>query len=121
MKAGYVEFSKKKKVFIAADFGVPQGGLISPLLSNVILHELDVYIENRKKEFISQSLNQPSKHRNLVYGRLSNLVHKARKAGLRAEERATLSLRSRVSPSVANPLYSRIEYTRYADDWLVGV
>jgi hypothetical protein len=27
---GYVEFNNKKKVFVAANTGVPQGGIISP-------------------------------------------------------------------------------------------
>ncbi|KAF8414396.1 type II intron maturase-domain-containing protein [Tirmania nivea] len=35
--------------------GVPQGGILSPLLSNVILHELDLYIEKRRKDYIKSN------------------------------------------------------------------
>ena len=34
VRAGYIEFQKKKKIYVAAEVGVPQGGIISPLLSN---------------------------------------------------------------------------------------
>lgn len=30
--------------------GVPQGGIISPLLSNLILHEFDLFVDNLMKE-----------------------------------------------------------------------
>lgn len=49
-KAGYVEYGKNKSSII----GVPQGGIASPVLSNLILNELDCYVqslidENNKK------------------------------------------------------------------------
>ena len=56
VKAGYVEFEPKKKPkFYQTLMGVPQGGIISPLLSNLVLHELDKFIkklqlENSKKK-----------------------------------------------------------------------
>jgi len=31
--------------------GTPQGGIASPLLSNIMLHELDCYMERRIKEY----------------------------------------------------------------------
>jgi RNA-directed DNA polymerase len=36
-----------KRMFIAASEGVPQGGVISPLLSNIMLNEFDQYLENK--------------------------------------------------------------------------
>ncbi len=41
IKAGCVD----RGVFRAASEGVPQGGVISPLLSNIMLHEFDVWME----------------------------------------------------------------------------
>jgi retron-type reverse transcriptase len=41
IKAGCVD----RGLFRAASEGVPQGGVISPLLSNIMLHEFDVWME----------------------------------------------------------------------------
>jgi RNA-directed DNA polymerase len=41
IKAGHVD----RGLFRAASEGVPQGGVISPLLSNVVLHEFDQWLE----------------------------------------------------------------------------
>lgn len=41
IKAGHVE----KNLFYAASEGVPQGGVISPLLSNIMLNEFDQYLD----------------------------------------------------------------------------
>ena len=41
IKAGCVE----RGLFRAASEGVPQGGVLSPLLSNIMLHEFDVWME----------------------------------------------------------------------------
>jgi RNA-directed DNA polymerase len=43
IKAGHVE----RNLFRASSEGVPQGGVISPLLSNIMLHEFDQWLERR--------------------------------------------------------------------------
>ncbi len=43
LKAGHVD----RGLFRAANEGVPQGGMISPLLSNIMLHEFDQWLESR--------------------------------------------------------------------------
>lgn len=35
---------------VDSPLGVPQGGTISPLLSNIYLHELDLFVEKLKLE-----------------------------------------------------------------------
>jgi group II intron reverse transcriptase/maturase len=43
IKAGHIDAG----LFRAASEGVPQGGVISPLLSNIMLHEFDQYLHGR--------------------------------------------------------------------------
>lgn len=52
LKVGYLEDWKYNKTYS----GMPQGGIISPILTNIYLHELDQFIEKKAKEF-----NKPSK------------------------------------------------------------
>jgi len=40
LKAGHVD----KRIFHVSSEGVPQGGVISPLLSNIVLHEFDLFM-----------------------------------------------------------------------------
>lgn len=120
VNAGYVEFHHKKKSFFASDFGVPQGGIISPLFSNVILHELDVFIEKRRLEYESRTVGPP-KLKNPVYAKYSRLIYKHEKTNARADLLAAVKLRNRTSSSIANPKHIQIRYVRYADDWLVGL
>lgn len=47
LKAGYLENWKYYKTFS----GTPQGGIISPILANIYLHELDKYVEKMAEEF----------------------------------------------------------------------
>lgn len=48
LNAGVVE----KGVFAKTEIGVPQGGSLSPLLSNIMLNELDKELENRGHKFV---------------------------------------------------------------------
>lgn len=43
LKAGHID----KGLFCAASTGVPQGGVISPLFANIMLHEFDSWLENK--------------------------------------------------------------------------
>jgi len=47
LKAGYLENWK----FHATHSGTPQGGIISPLLANIYLHELDLYMDELRSKF----------------------------------------------------------------------
>lgn len=48
LNAGVVE----KRVFAETKIGVPQGGPLSPLLSNITLNELDKELEKRGHKFV---------------------------------------------------------------------
>ena len=116
VKAGYVEYDGKKQKYVAADMGVPQGGILSPLLSNVILHEFDMFIERRRREYQSASLGHQPSIRNKAYFQLSSIIKKCKEHDLRDELREARQLRKRTRYVLPNPNYTRIEYVRYADD-----
>lgn len=119
---------KKKQTYVAADVGVPQGGIVSPLLSNLVLHELDVYMEQRKLEREACSKGKPSYFQNPLYKKLTRTISKCVNAKSRADlskEARTeirsllyeaLKLRKLCRARLVNPEYSKIEYVRYADD-----
>ena len=47
LKAGYVEDWQYHKTYS----GTPQGGIVSPILANIYLHEFDEFMEQKKQEF----------------------------------------------------------------------
>ena len=71
LKAGYVEDWKYNQTYS----GTPQGGIISPLLANIYLHELDKFVAKLKTEFDKPSENRLTPE----YRELSNEVHRLSK------------------------------------------
>jgi group II intron reverse transcriptase/maturase len=114
MKAGYVEDWQYHRSYS----GVPQGGILSPLLANVYLHELDKFIE---EVLVPQYTRGKHRARNPEYEQLSHLIRCARKQGDTVGVRE-LELQRRQLPSqdTHDPNFRRLNYIRYADDWLLG-
>lgn len=125
VRAGYVEFDNKKSSLL----GVPQGGIASPILSNLVLHELDVFIL-KLQETNSRTLgNNPTTIRNPDYYKIDNRIHgitklerKWKLKGIpldikRKLERVSLiKIRSKLSSTIPNPGFMKFYYVRYADD-----
>jgi RNA-directed DNA polymerase len=74
LRAGYLE----NWVYHATHSGTPQGGIISPILANIYLHELDEYMEERKQEFDKGMIRPKDKE----YIRYSSLI-KGRRSKIR--------------------------------------
>ncbi|MGF2747541.1 group II intron reverse transcriptase/maturase, partial [Bacillus cereus] len=68
LRAGYLEEWKFHNTYS----GAPQGGIISPILSNIYLNELDVYMKKYQDRFESGKKRQINKE-------YSNLQYKVRK------------------------------------------
>jgi group II intron reverse transcriptase/maturase len=98
--------------------GVPQGGVVSPVLSNIYLHKLDEFVE---KELIPQYTRGNRRKESPEYWRLRNRRVSARKRGDRAETRNTArQMRALPASDPMDPGYRRLRYIRYADDHLLG-
>jgi group II intron reverse transcriptase/maturase len=114
MKAGYLEDWEYHDTLS----GVPQGGTVSPILSNVYLHKLDEFVE---QELIPQYTRGAFRKGNLEYGRIRSRQRRARKRGDRAAARDLgKQLRSLPSADPMDPGYRRLRYARYADDHILG-
>src|SRR5690242_10590061 len=98
--------------------GCPQGGVVSPILSNIYLHKLDEFVE---RELIPRYTRGASRKRNPEYMRARHRREKARRHGDRAAARDLLR-QMRTLPSVdpMDPGYRRLRYSRYADDHILG-
>ncbi|HEU5382352.1 MAG TPA: reverse transcriptase domain-containing protein [Ktedonobacteraceae bacterium] len=98
--------------------GVPQGGVVSPVLANILLDKLDKFVET---VLIPKYTKGDKRRVNLEYNRLILSSHRHRRRGdaVRAEE---MKRQAQKLPSVDvnDPDYRRLKYVRYADDFLLG-
>jgi group II intron reverse transcriptase/maturase len=114
LSAGYLEDWK----WGATLSGAPQGGVASPVLSNIYLDRLDKYVETQLLPMFDRGKRRVE---NPAYERASAAIRRARRQGDRAAVR-TLCLHRRTLPSKNpyDPDYRRLRYVRYADDVLLG-
>lgn len=122
LKAGYLEDFQYNNTYS----GTPQGGIISPLLANIYLHELDKFVEKQSSMF-----NKPAESRlTAEYTQICNEMSYTRKRIAKAtdeNEKAAqilklkqLGAQLRKTPSKSQT-DKKIVYVRYADDFLLGV
>jgi len=122
VKAGYVEEGVKRDSLL----GVPQGGIVSPILSNIYLHEFDKYVEELIDKYNSKDKDITTK--NPAYDKLTRRIQYLRdkysnpqEISLEIiEEIKSLKNSRRLIPSRL-PNGTRVRYVRYADDWVVGI
>jgi group II intron reverse transcriptase/maturase len=114
LQAGYLEDWE----WNATLSGVPQGGVVSPVLSNIYLDRMDKFAGT---VLIPECTRGETRVRNPVYRRAESAIRRARRHGDRAAVRELRQqLRSMPSSDPRDPGYRRLRYIRYADDALLG-
>jgi group II intron reverse transcriptase/maturase len=94
--------------------GVPQGGVASPILSNVYLHRLDMFVE---KVLLPEYNRGGRREHSPVYRKAHGDLAKAVRRGDTAAVRSLRpKLRSLPTQNPRDPGYRRLRYVRYADD-----
>lgn len=115
LNAGYFEFKMHKTDLI----GVPQGNIISPILSNIYLHELDLFVEEIKSEFVKEIKKRKYSR---DYTGLQNEISKARRnRDFDQLKRLRKRLLKTIPFDYSDSTFKRLNYVRYADDWLIGI
>ena len=114
LKAGYLEDWEYHDTLS----GCPQGGVVSPILSNIYLDKLDKFVE---QELIPEYTRGKVRVHNPQYRRLNDRRRLARQRGDRSAA-SQLLRQMRALPSVdpMDPGYRRLRYCRYADDEILG-
>lgn len=110
ISAGYVG---KDGILHQPEMGTPQGGVLSPLLANIVLHQLDMFMDDEKKRFDKGV----KRRKNPVYAALQ--AKKAKITDPIERTRVLNEMRSLRRSDLFDPNFRRLTYVRYADDFVV--
>jgi retron-type reverse transcriptase len=115
LDAGYME----EWTFNQTLSGVPQGGVVSPILANILLDKLDTFVET---VLIPQYTRGAKRRDNPEYQGLLQKSRRQRKRGNIAGAEALRKQAQTLPSAMTNdPNYRRLRYVRYADDFLLGL
>jgi group II intron reverse transcriptase/maturase len=130
LKAGFVEDWKHNPTYS----GTPQGGVVSPLLANIYLHELDEYMGTVQAGFDKGKLRSAPPEYWRLTGRIQHRwkrIHRLRAEGhgddpaidadLHDIEAAHAQRDALPARDPFDPNFRRLRYCRYADDFLIGI
>ncbi|WP_044640141.1 reverse transcriptase/maturase family protein [Risungbinella massiliensis] len=129
LRAGYIEDWKFQKTYS----GTPQGGIISPILANIYLNELDQYIEEYKQRFDKgtrwsrrNKVYRSKEHKNYKlrksYNKIWNTLSEDQKSiAVREIKKAKKELMEIPYFEPMDKSFRRMHYVRYADDFVIGV
>jgi group II intron reverse transcriptase/maturase len=127
LKAGYVDVHNLNDRSEYNVMGIPQGSLISPIMNNILLHELDEYVT---KEIIPTYNRGKARKKNAEYSKrytLSDLDKQIvkkypsiKKALMRIKHNSVAKGNKFTAMDGFDSDFRRCHYVRYVDDFIIG-
>ena len=127
LKVGYVDIHNLADRSAYSNEGTPQGSLISPILCNIFLHELDCYVVN---ELLPAYNKGKARRKNPDYAKRYTLTDKdkeileiypeLKKSLERLKHNEFVTGAKFQAMDAFDPNFRRMHYVRYADDFLIG-
>lgn len=128
LKSGYME----KWEYNATYSGVAQGSGFSPILANLYLDKFDKYIEEYMKTFNKGKTRKVGKDYGRLKGRYqlynekcranwNNMNNQEKQIALKELKRLRKEYLSVFSGEQMDSNYRKLQYTRYCDDFLIGI
>lgn len=121
LKAGYMEDWKYNTTYS----GCPQGGVVSPILSNIYLHELDKFAMKLAKDFYKPYERKYTDEYYACRTKVELIRRKINKSEGSARQKYVEELKTARAVMLKTPSKSqtdkKLKYIRYADNFLIGI
>jgi hypothetical protein len=130
VKAGYIEKDNKE---VHSLTGLPQGGVLSPLLSNIYLHAFDQYMERLQERYFNPRKQVHTVQSSKVRNDLRRLEYRKNKLEnieimTEAGKEQYRSIKKEIDKTIfdrnifrKHSKETKVYYVRYADDFIVGI
>lgn len=135
LRVGYVCYDGLHDSSTLNKKGSPQGSLLSPLFCNILLHELDKYVDSICRNFNikrvnvnSAEWNEGRRYRNTSWAPVANSIKEltGNRVSIAAISKALSQIRSQdttlkgIKRLEVDANWRKLKYVRYADDILLG-
>lgn len=135
LKFGFIHFEGLTDSKLINKLGSPQGSILSPLFCNILLHDFDVEvrciidsINTKRNKVVSAEYKKAISHYvdsdwekalNFTYSLTSNVSKKEIRKHFR-KMRVSNIKSSKIPYLDEDPSYRKLQYVRYADDFILG-
>lgn len=111
------------KELLSLSEGVPQGNILSPLLSNIFFSKLDEKVEQLITKY--RKGEEPTVNNQYLRETRLTVEERAGKNQIQInnlrKRKILIARKNGILPTIQDDNYRRITYVRYADDFIVGV